>query len=174
MEYQYHPHAQGCGYEETIQALLTMADKEFIPPLSHRGSSTQSNLSGGENHAGILDYYDSMKLQPVILAIEDGKCLGFMAFKENYTCDHIPQETLPNLYASTCVVDPCTRGRGLMKNFYKEMIRLWPERSVYTRTWHTNYAHLHILDTLGFRETARLKEHRGPGLDTVYYGRQPK
>jgi len=54
------------------------------------------------------------------------------------------------------------------------MIRLYPERFICTRTWHTNGAHIHILDTFGFREIARLKDHRGPGLDTVYFARSPK
>ena len=174
MEYIYYPHAGDSGFEEDIQALLTLADKEFIPPLSQRGSSTQSNLSGGQSHDGIRDYYASMASQPVILAVEEGKCLGFMAFKENHTCDQITPAYLPNLYASTCVVHPCTRGKGLMKQFYREMIALAPERWICTRTWHTNAAHLHILDTLGFRCIARLKDHRGPGMDTVYYAREPK
>ena len=171
MEYQYHPHVAGCGYEDAVIDLLTMADKEFIPPLSQRGSSTQSDLAGGSLHAGVMDYYHSMQSQPVILAIEDGTCLGFMAFTLDHTCDQIT--VTPNLYASTCVVDPATRGKGVMKNFYLEMIRLYPERMVCTRTWHTNYAHLHILDTLDFHCIARLPDHRGPGMDTVYYARKP-
>lgn len=173
MEYKYYPHAAGSGYEGDIQDLLTLADREFIPPLSQRGSSTQSSLSGGESHNGILDYYRSMEAQPVILALEEGKCLGFMAFKENHVCDQIDGRYQPNLYASTCVVHPCTRGKGLMKNFYREMIALCPDRFICTRTWHTNAPHLHILDTLGFREIARLKDHRGPGMDTVYFARNP-
>ena len=173
MEYRYYPHAEDSGFAEDIQALLTLADKEFIPPLSQRGSPTQSSLSGGQFHEGIRDYYASMAPQPVILAIEEGKCLGFMAFKENHTCDEITPAYLPNLYASTCVVHPCTRGKGLMKQFYREMIALAPERWICTRTWHTNYAHLHILDTLDFHCIARLPDHRGPGMDTVYYARRP-
>ena len=30
------------------------------------------------------------------------------------------------------------------------------------------------MDTLGFSCIARLKDHRGPGMDTVYYAREPK
>ncbi len=173
MEYRYYPHAGDSGFEEDIQALLTLADKEFIPPLSQRGSSTQENLTGGQVRDGIRDYYASMAPQPVILAVEEGKCLGFMAFKYDHTCPEIGPQYLPNLYASTCVVHPCTRGKGLMKQFYREMIALAPDRFLCTRTWHTNYAHLHILDTLGFQCIARLKDHRGPGMDTVYYARTP-
>lgn len=174
MEYRYCSHAEDSGFDEDIQALLTLADKEFIPPLSQRGSTTQGNLTGGQIHDGIRDYYVSMAHQPVILAIEDGKCLGFMAFKENHTCTEITPYYLPNLYASTCVVHPSTRGKGLMKQFYREMIALAPNRFICTRTWHTNAAHLHILDNLDFECIARLKDHRGPGMDTVYYARKPQ
>lgn len=56
--------------------------------------------------------------------------------------------------------------------YYETMIDLFPERGLYTRTWHTNYAHLKVLDKLGFSEIARLPNHRGPGMDTVYFGRK--
>ena len=171
MEYRYYPHAGESGYEEDIQQLLTMADREFVPPLSQRGSSTQSDLSGSGCHDGIRDYYRSMAAQPVILAVEEGKCLGFMAFKEDHQCEQITEEYLPNLYASTCVVAPMARGQGLMKGFYGEMLRRFPQCHIYTRTWHTNFAHLRVLEQLGFTLCARLENHRGPGLDTVYYTR---
>jgi len=174
MELIFFETVAASGREQEIQAFLAMADKEFIPPLSSRGSSTQSDLSGGEVHSGILDYYRSMESQPVVLAIEDGRCLGFMAFKVDYTCQQISADHLPNLYASTCVVHPDARGKGLMRGFYREMIRLFPGRSLFTRTWHTNYSHLRVLDTLGFREFARLPNHRGPGMDTVYFQRLPE
>ena len=173
MELVYFKTIAQSGYADDIKALLVMADKEFIPPLSARGSSTQADLSSSDSVSeGAQAYYDAMSSQPAILALEEGKCLGFMAFKVDYTCEYIGQEDLPNLYASTCVVHPVTRGRGLMTGFYKKMIELYPTYPIFTRTWHTNYSHLHILDKLGFREIVRLKDHRGPGMDTVYFCRR--
>jgi hypothetical protein len=61
------------------------------------------------------------------------------------------------------------RGKGLMKGFYQVMIDLFPNCSIYTRTWHTNISHLKVLDKLGFSLLIRLPDHRGPGMDTVYY-----
>ena len=172
MKLKYYPAVAGSGYEEEVYALLVMADREFVPPLSARGSSTQSDLSNtSAAEEGARDYYASMASQPVVLALEEGRCLGFMAFKQDYTCDWIGPETLPNLYASTCVVHPDARGRKLMEGFYREMIRLFPQAAVYTRTWHTNAPHLRVLEKLGFREIIRLKDHRGPGMDTVYFER---
>jgi len=158
------------GYAEDIHGLLILADKEFIPPLSARGSSTQKDLSATESVSeGAAAYYDTMASQPAVLAVENGRCMGFMAFKKDYTCEQISTQCLPNLYASTCVVHPDTRGQGLMRRFYEKMMELFPDRGIYTRTWHTNFSHLKILDRLGFTELARLKDHRGPGMDTVYF-----
>lgn len=171
MKIQYFHTVASSGYAEQILALLTMADKEFIPPLSSRGSTTQSDLSGSASCSdGVAAYYQEMAQQPAALAVVDGRCLGFMAFKENYTCDQI--SALPNFYASTCVVHPDARGQGLMRKFYEKIIELYPAHTICTRTWHTNFSHLHVLEQLGFAEIARLKDHRGPGLDTVYFCRK--
>lgn len=170
MEMRYFETVAQCPYGQEIKSFLAMADQEFIPPLSSRGSSTQADLSGGSHGDGIADYFLSMASQPVIAAVEDGRCMGFMAFKLDHTCEQLGPDTFPNLYASTCVVHPDTRGRGLMRGFYETMMDLFPDRSIYTRTWHTNLAHLRVLGKLGFCEIARLPDHRGPGIDTVYYG----
>ena len=154
-------------------SLLEQADKEFIPPLSCRGSTTQVQLTNiSAVPAGVMDYYTTMSQQPVILAIADGVCIGFMSFKINYDCPQAP--AFPNLYASTCVVAPEARGQGLMKSFYVKMAELHPTHTIFTRTWHTNHAHIRVLEKLGFTLIARLKDHRGPGLDTVYFSHTAK
>ena len=168
MELLYFESVAVSGYCKEIQDFLVMADKEFFPPLSSRGSSTQTDLQNADTVSdGAKAYYEAMSIQPVIVAVEDGRCFGFMAFKKDYTCEYY--DKTPNLYASTCVVHPDARGKGLMRGFYQTMIDLFPLCSIYTRTWHTNTPHLKVLDRLGFRLIAQLKDHRGPGLDTVYY-----
>ena len=168
MELKYFETVGNCGYAADIQALLVMADKEFIPPLSSRGSSTQQDLTGTDTVSdGAKAYYEAMSQQPVVVAVENDRCYGFMAFKKDYICEYYNK--LPNLYASTCVVHPDARGKGLMKGFYQKMIDLFPQCSIYTRTWHTNVSHLRVLDKLGFSLLVQLPDHRGPGMDTVYY-----
>ena len=170
MEMIFLEKLEGTGYEAAVLALLQGADKEFMPPLSSRGSTTQQDLHAVQSVAsGVLDYFHTMAQQPIILALDKNACLGFMSFKKDYLCKEVTM--LPNLYASTCVVAPEARGQGLMKGFYREMIRLFPQCHIYTRTWHTNYAHIHVLEDLGFTLCAQLKNHRGPGIDTVYYTR---
>ena len=171
MELKYFDAVARCGFEADIQALLVLADKEFIPPLSSRGSSTQQNLSSADTVSdGAKAYYEAMSTQPVVVAVENGRCYGFMAFKKDYACEYY--DKTPNLYASTCVVHSDARGKGLMRGFYQTMIDLFPDRNIYTRTWHTNIPHLKVLEKLGFSLLVRLPNHRGPGMDTVYYCRE--
>ncbi len=89
MELKYFETVATCGYAADIQALLVMADKEFIPPLSARGSSTQQNLTSTDTVSdGAKAYYEAMSDQPVVVAVENGRCYGFMAFKNDYICEY--------------------------------------------------------------------------------------
>lgn len=150
-----------------VHALLVLADREFIPPLSSRGSTTQQSLQ--DSHGSIDAYFEEMKKQCFVLAMDGNTLAGFMSFKKDYQCEYTP--FYPNLYASTCVVHPGYRGQGIMKAFYRAMLLGYPDRGVYTRTWIQNVSHLKVLEKLGFSEFVRLSDHRGPGIHTVYYKR---
>lgn len=158
---------------EAVRQLLILGDKEFIPPLSSRSSSTQSTLNTAAEGNGIDDYFETIRTMPTVLALDGSRVAGFMTFRFDHTCDQIGPETLPNLYASTCVVHPDYRGQGLMAKFYAAMMESYPQRGIYTRTWHTNFGHLKVLGRLGFSQLCCLENHRGPGIHTVYYGRRP-
>lgn len=157
---------------ESVRQLLILGDKEFIPPLSRRSSSTQSTLTGSAG-GGIDDYFETIRTMPTVLALDGSRVAGFMTFRFDHICDQIGPETLPNLYASTCVVHPDYRGQGLMRQFYTAMIEAYPQRGIYTRTWHTNFGHLKVLSRLGFTQLCCLENHRGQGIHTVYYQRKP-
>ncbi len=51
-----------CPFAEDIRNYLVMADREFIPPLSSRSSSTQSRLTAASAD-GIAGYFHSMASQ---------------------------------------------------------------------------------------------------------------
>lgn len=156
-------------YLHQLHKLLEQADKEFIPPLSSRSSTTQQILQGAAGN-GVEDYFNEMKSQAFVLALDGNRVAGFMSFRFDHRCDHSPEG--PNLYASTSVVDPAYRGQGLMRGFYTAMIAGYPDRTIFTRTWEGNTPHLRVLDKLGFVMTARLENHRGPGIHTVYFERK--
>lgn len=156
-------------YLAQLRALLVLGDREFIPPLSSRTSTTQQGLASAEAVGGIDAYFEEMKVQSFVLALEGDVVAGFMSFRRDHKGAHIPEG--PNLYASTSVVHPDFRGKGLMTGFYREMIRAYPTLPIYTRTWDGNVGHLKVLDRLGFSLLAEIKNDRGPGIHTVYYGR---
>ena len=157
-----------------LERMLAAADQEFIPPLSSRSSTTQGTLSGGETASdGVRAYFDAMKDQAMVLAMDGDRLAGFMAFRFDLTNDLIGPETLPNIYATTSVVSPDYRGQGLMEKMYRTMIGGYPQRAVYARTWSGNLSHLKIAARLGFIHLKVLKDHRGPGIDTVYLERKP-
>ncbi len=152
-----------------VKKLIILGDREFIPPLSARSSTTQQNLTGIEN-GGIESYFEEMKAQSFVLAMEGKTVAGFMSFRKNHENPYITEKE--NLYASTCVVHPDFRGQGLMTLFYKTMITSYPERPIYTRTWHENFGHLKVLDRLGFICIKTVENDRGAGIHTVYYRKE--
>lgn len=163
------------AYRGEMYAMLVCSDKEFVPPLSERSSTTQKKLSGGvSSESGILSYFDEMCRQQILGAFDGGKLLGYVSFRENYTSDVIGAEYLPNIYLSTLVSRPEARGKGMTVQMYDDLFnRRYPDRSILTRTWSTNHAHTRILEKFGFNELRRIPNDRGAGIDTVYYNRTP-
>lgn len=153
-----------------ILELLTASDQEFVPPLSARSSTTQQNLTAGEScPEGIRSYYDQLQTQKVMAAVEGDRLLAFVSYIENYTGGPVTRADTPNIYLSTLVMRPEARGKGLTKKLYAQLFDACKPYPVFTRTWHTNAAHIRILDFFGFETLAVLKDHRGPGIDTVYF-----
>ncbi len=159
-------------FELQMINMLTLADKEFVPPLSERSSTTQGNLSAGGT-GGINSYYADMAKQEILCALEGEEVLGFVSYRKDYVSELISESELPNIYISTLVLSPAARGRGLTSKMYSFLFdELYPECSVFTRTWSTNIAHTKILSKFGFSELLRKENDRGEGIDTVYYKRE--
>ncbi|MBE7040539.1 MAG: GNAT family N-acetyltransferase [Ruminococcaceae bacterium] len=172
MEFVLLTEEQKQEFFQDILHMMQLSDKDFVPPLSERSSTTQSSLAGqGEKGEGsVLNYLSEMIHQPILAAVEDGKILEFISFKENYVTDGIDEKDLPNIYLSTLILHPDGRGRGLTKQLYGHLFNeLYADRNIFTRTWSTNVPHIKILSFFGFEELKRLKDHRGAGIDTVYY-----
>ena len=93
--------------------------------------------------------------------------MGFVSFRENYVSE--PIKKLPNIYISTLLVHPTGRGKGLTKRMYEVLFQAYAHAHIFTRTWSTNEAHIRILADFGFEAFHVLKNHRGDGIDTVYF-----
>ncbi|MBR2897410.1 MAG: GNAT family N-acetyltransferase [Oscillospiraceae bacterium] len=157
-------------YENAILAMLTEGDAEFVPPLSTRTSTTQSDLNGKmKGTGGVLSYFAAVKKQRILAATEEDKLVGFVSFKENFVDERIGEEYLPNIYISTLLVAPEGRGKGLTRRMYEVLFAEYEHANVFTRTWSTNEAHIKILSKFGFETMLVLKNHRGNGIDTVYF-----
>jgi ribosomal protein S18 acetylase RimI-like enzyme len=152
-----------------FEELLRLCDKEFVPPLSSRASTTQSELRPAQEHRGIEAYCAAMLEQEVLCALDGDKLLGFVSYRKDHTCDEISDDQFPNIYISTLIVSPCARGQGLTKQMYEIIFKKHSDRKIFTRTWSKNHAHIAILKKFGFREHIRKKNDRGDGIDTVYF-----
>ncbi len=157
-------------YDNEILDMLTTADEEFIPPLSARSSTTQSDLSYRKNaSSGVLNYFKELKKQRFLAATENDKLVAFVSFKENFTNEKIGNDQLPNIYISTVLVAPDGRGKGLTSKMYETLFREYENVNVFTRTWSTNEVHIKILSRFNFKILCVLKNDRGNGVDTVYF-----
>ena len=170
MEFHILNDAEKNQYREELLEILSINDKNFLPPLSQRSSTTQANLLGDENKADILPYFNKMLEQNILAMFYEGKLIGFVSYIENYISDVVGGETHPNIYLSTLAMRPESRGMGATKKAYTYLFfERYPHCNVYTRTWSTNGPHIHILGGFGFDELKRIPNDRGEGIDTVYF-----
>ena len=103
------------------------------------------------------------------MLMEGDRVAGFLSYLLNYSSWHIPEQYLPNVYIGTILIHEDFRGKKLAESVYTALAAHHPGHALCTRTWSANDAHITVLKNLGFRELLRQKDHRGPGIDTVYY-----
>ena len=160
-------------YRADIMAMLTAADNDFVPPLSARFSPTQTAFGETPLACGVAAYFEDMCREQILGAFEGDTLLGFVTFMENLDSPYFGEDHLPNLYICTLLVKPEARGKHLTKTMYEHLFfDLFADRNLFTRTWSTNAAHIAILGKFGFREIARIRNDRGAGIDTVYFGKK--
>ena len=155
------------------QQLLELCDQDFVPPLSHRNSTSQTNWAETEEKTdGIAEYLENICSQHVVLWKKEGVVRAFMTWKDHFNCENL--EAYPDsCYLTTLCVWPDYRGQGISEVMYaeaeKDIAAKFPGSRITLRTWSTNGAQEHILDKLGYGLVRRLKDDRGEGIDTVYF-----
>ncbi|MBR4768800.1 MAG: GNAT family N-acetyltransferase [Lachnospiraceae bacterium] len=158
-------------YEELLR-MTAASDREFVPPLSERKSTIQKDLSGGHETGSVLPYFREMMDQEIIAAVEDGAVQAFLSYRKDHEDEEIGRDIWPNLYLSTMISRPEARGKGIGGKIFRVLLEeIYPDRPAFTRTWSTNAVQLHVFQKLGFREIRRVKDGRGPGIDTIYFVR---
>lgn len=150
---------------EALQILVAAVDRDFTPPLSQRHGTHQHDFDtvDGTHHA----YIDQLCRQHTLIAYEGGQPIGFLSYVEHdeYVDAHVHE---PVVYVTTIAVRPHFRGHGVAQQLYASLFDM-TQRIVVLRTWSTNDSHINLLKKLGFVESARWLDHRGPGIDTVYF-----
>ncbi|MCR5754822.1 MAG: GNAT family N-acetyltransferase [Acetatifactor sp.] len=156
-------------YQEDVWRLLYDADEEFIPPLSAREKTTQTNLgSGTGKKGGPKQYFEQMKTQAFVLYVRDEKVVGFLTYIPNHVIE-VQDARIICEYISTIVVAPDCRNKGITGKMYQALMENCTDKNIATRTWSTNHAHIHLLEKLSFEQVLCIKDDRGKGIDTVYY-----
>ena len=158
-------------YPEVLE-MLQEADGDFVPPLSSRNSATQQTLTEAKTRStGVQEYFLELQAQRFAVVCENGQVIAFVSWKEDYTCEYM--EKLPNIYISTLIVRSQARGKGVTTALYEKLFAHYKDRYIFTRTWSTNFAHIRVLEKYGFSLLQTLPNHRGNGIDTVYFAKQP-
>lgn len=154
-------------HDDQLYGLLAMCDEEFVPPLSTRSSTTQTDLRTSEEEAGTGDvsaYYDSIAGQEQLRLYSAGELVGFASYVHREDDDGTSVA-----YLSTILTHPGHRGEGLSRKMYRALFAMLDEDVLELRTWSTNEAHLHVLVEMGFVESKRIPDDRGEGIDTIYF-----
>lgn len=163
------------AYTEDVRRLLVATDEEFVPPLTAAARRGVSRTGGDEGPTSIEGYLADCLDGPLLGAVDDGKLVGFAALRE-VTDAEVLGAYAPSTHVEVLVVDPSHRGAGIATRLYEFLLDSPPTElpvsAVSTKTWHTNRAHLTILESLGFDCVERIPDDRKPGVDTVYYARE--
>lgn len=160
-------------YFDQIFEMMLEGDKDFIPPLSARSSTTQKNLTSNKGSIeGLKSYFEEMKSQRFMVCVDEDVLVCFVSFKENFTNDKIHDKDLPNIYLSTLIMRPQYRGKKVTQTLYEKLFDIYADASIFTRTWSTNIPHIKILSKFNFQSIATLKNDRGKGIDTVYFAKR--
>lgn len=95
-----------------------------------------------------------------------------MSFLKNHNLP-IQQGSIFCDYITTIIIDSKVRNKGYTQKMYHEILSKRKGKNISTRTWSTNYAHIHILNSLGFKLIQRDINDRCENIDTLYYLKKP-
>ena len=152
--------------KKDIFELLKNSDNDFIPPLSAR-VDTQHKLNKIQN-GSLTKFFEEIIKESFLLLLNNGKVEGFFSFLKDHHLELNEQIVICD-YITVIIIDSKCRNKGYTKKMYNVFLNKRKGRKVATRTWSLNYAHMHILDTLGFKLVQIDKDDRGVNIHSVYY-----
>ena len=166
------------NYINDILDILIECDEEFIPSLSSRSSTEQTNFISVENQNTDnkpIRYLKRMLEQNNILVIHNKTVIAFMSFIHNYKSEFFNKDNIN--YISTICVRKTFRNKGIAKNLYEYIENNLPKditsQYVSTRTWSTNLPHINLLKNMNYEITYIVKNNRvlvnRDIIDTIYF-----
>ena len=152
--------------KKDIFELLQNSDNDFIPPLSARADTVHK--FNEKQNGSLVKFYEEIIKENFLLLLNNGKVEGFFSFiKDHYL--ELKEQIIFCDYITIILINSKVRNKGYTKKMYNAFLNQRKGRNVATRTWSLNYAHLHILDSLGFKLVQTDKDDRGVNIDSVYY-----
>ena len=152
--------------KKDIFELLQNSDNDFIPPLSAR-ADTVHKFNEKQNGC-LVKFYEEIIKENFLLLLNNGKVEGFFSFLKDHYLE-LKEQIIFCDYITIILINSKVRNKGYTKKMYNAFLNQRKGRNVATRTWSLNYAHLHILDSLGFKLVQTDKDDRGVNIDSVYY-----
>ncbi len=159
---------------DDVWHVLQTTDNEFVPPLSARSGTTTKVLSEESIWGGPITYYENVMDQWGVLATKNDQHIGLLSFIPRHS-EELLADWSPSTYISTIAVLPRFRKQGIGTLMVQRALDLPDQlQSPFTtlRTWSTNRSSLGLWANFGFEEVVRLPDHRGPGVDTIYFARR--
>ena len=139
--------------------ILCLSNNEFVPPLSSRNSTTQQDFTQNIIDDKPTAYFEELLGQKWLVAKINNHIVGFLSFiEEDY-----------GAYISTVIVRKEYRNQDICRILYHELGLMIHGNKLRTRTWSTNDAHIHILQSIGFVMVEKIDNNRGIGINTLYF-----
>ena len=149
---------------EQLINFMELVDQEFVPPLSLRQGGIYGRVSG------TLVNVDSNYL----VCESNGKIIGAVGYRKNYNGI---EEILGEAYISFIAVHPACRGQNIGRLLERALVQdLCSDgiTHINVTTWSTNPDAYHMYRQLGYFVSETLHDHRGPGVDTIYFRKSLK
>lgn len=143
------------GDFEKLKTFMELVDNEFFPPLSGRPGGISGRILES------LDRADSNYL----IAEKDGIMIGAIGYRLNWRDGS-------EAYISFLAVHPGCRRKKLARSLDARLIgKLAPLGATHliVTTWSTNPDACLIYKRLGYQVCHVIEDHRGPGVDTIYF-----
>ena len=138
-----------------IRDFMELVDPEFVPPLSQRPGGINGRISGTL----------SGEKSNFILAITGDELVGAVGYEKD-------RDSTGEVYMSFIAVHPEHRKKKIARTLDGALVSKSASEG-YSRinvtTWSTNPGNCELYRRLGYGISKVLKNHRGPGIDTIYF-----